>query len=55
MGKKIDGFIKMENFLCEKHLRERNGKPHARKKDYQKHTYKELCKNSTLKKKDQPI
>ena len=55
MGKKIDGFIKMETFLCEKHLRERNGKPHARKKDYQKHTYKELCKNSTLKKKDQPI
>lgn len=31
-GKKIDGFIKMETFLCEKHLRERNGKPHARKK-----------------------
>ena len=36
--------------LCEKHLRERNGKPHARKKDYQKHTYKELCKNSTQEK-----
>ena len=54
--KKIDGFIKIKTFLCEKHLREWNGKPHVRKR-LSKHTYKELWENSTLKnkKKDEPI
>ena len=54
--KKIDGFIKIKTFLCEKHLREWNGKPHV-KKDYQNTLIKnyERTQHSRIRKRMNPF